>query len=134
MYARRSRLSTRKQMDLLRMFVAGATARATAAIVAVHRNTATSFFMRLRHLIAGKLPSYEFSGEVEADESYFGRIRKGRRDRGASGKVTAFGLLKRGRKGFHCHYSQRKYRTPATDHREKGDTRQHCLHRLVQGL
>ena len=28
--------------------------------------------MRLRHLIASKLPSYELSGEVEADESYFG--------------------------------------------------------------
>ena len=64
MYARRSRLSTRKQMDLLRMFVAGATARAIAEIVGVHRNTATSFFMCLRHLIAGKLPSYELSGEV----------------------------------------------------------------------
>ena len=28
--------------------------------------------MRLRKLIASKLPSYELSGEVEADESYFG--------------------------------------------------------------
>jgi transposase len=72
MYARRSRLSPRKQMDLLRMFVAGATARATSEIVGVHRSTATSFFMRLRRLIAGKLPSYELSGEAEADESYLG--------------------------------------------------------------
>ena len=84
MYARRSRLSPRKQMNLLRMFVAGATVRATSEIVGVHRNTATSFFMRLRRIIAGKLPSYELSGEVEADESYFGGTRKGKRGRGAS--------------------------------------------------
>jgi transposase len=51
----------------MRMFVAGATAGATSEIVGVHRNTETSFFMRLRRLIAGKLPSYELSGEVEAD-------------------------------------------------------------------
>jgi transposase len=35
------------------------------------------------------------NGEVEADESYFGGIRKGKRGRGAAGKVTVFGLLKR---------------------------------------
>jgi transposase len=60
------------------------------------RSTATSFFMRLRRLIAGKLPSCELSGEVEADESYFGGIRKGKRGGGASGKVAVFGLLKGG--------------------------------------
>jgi transposase len=84
-------------MDLLRMLVVGATARSTAEIAGVHRNTATSFFMHLRRLIAGKLPSYELSGEVEADESYFGGTRKGKRGRGASGKV---GLLKRGGQVF----------------------------------
>ena len=78
------------------MFVAGATARATSEIVGVHRNTATSFFMRLRRLIAGKLPSYELSGEVEADESYFGARRvRGVRGRGAGGKTVVFGLIKR---------------------------------------
>ncbi|MDA9963032.1 MAG: IS1595 family transposase [Bacteroidetes bacterium] len=100
MYARRSRFSPCKQVDLLRMFVAGATTRATSEIVGVHRNTFNSFFMRLRRLIAGKLPSYELCGEVEADESYFGRTRKGRRGRGASGKVAVFGLLKRSGKVF----------------------------------
>ena len=34
-------------------------------------------------------------GEVEADESYFGGHRKGKRGRGAAGKVIVFGLLKR---------------------------------------
>ena len=39
-------------------------------------------------------------GEVEADESYFGGVRKGKRGRGAAGKVAVFGLLKRGGKVY----------------------------------
>jgi len=35
-------------------------------------------------------------GEVEIDESYFGSRRKGKRGRGAAGKVAVFGILKRG--------------------------------------
>jgi transposase len=56
--------------------------------------------MRLRQLIAGKLPSYQLCGEVEANESYFGGVRKGKRGRGAAGKVAVFGLLKRGGKVY----------------------------------
>jgi len=39
-------------------------------------------------------------GEVEADESYFGGRRKGKRGRGAGGKVPVFGLLMRNGKVF----------------------------------
>ena len=35
-----------------------------------------------------------FDDEIELDESYFGGIRKGKRGRGAGGKVAVFGLLK----------------------------------------
>ncbi|MDO9870909.1 IS1595 family transposase, partial [Glaesserella parasuis] len=35
-----------------------------------------------------------FEGEIEADESYFGGTRKGKRGRGAVGKTAVFGLLK----------------------------------------
>ena len=35
------------------------------------------------------------SGEVEVDESYFGGKRKGKRGRGAAGKVPVFGILER---------------------------------------
>lgn len=100
MYQRRSRLSPHKQGDLIKLFVAGATARAAAEIVGVNKHTSATFFMRLRQLIASKLPSYELSGEVEADESYFGGVRKGKRGRGAAGKVAVFGLLKRGGKVY----------------------------------
>lgn len=63
-------------------------------------NTAIGFYMRLRKLIASKLPSYRLDGEVEADESYLGGVRKGKRGRGAGGKVAVFGLLKRGCKVY----------------------------------
>lgn len=39
-------------------------------------------------------------GEVEVDESYFGGQRKGKRGRGATGKVAVFGLLKRNGKVY----------------------------------
>lgn len=39
-------------------------------------------------------------GEIEVDESYFGGRRKGKRGRGAGGKVPVFGLLKRHNKVY----------------------------------
>ena len=97
---RRSRLPASIQEELIRQFVAGATARAAAEICGVNRHTATLYFSKLRELIAAKLAEQEpwLSGEVEVDESYFGGVRKGRRGRGAAGKVPVFGLLKRGGK------------------------------------
>ena len=41
-----------------------------------------------------------FDSEVEVDESYFGGQRKGKRGRGAAGKVAVFGLLKRNGKVY----------------------------------
>ena len=100
MYSRRSRLSSHQQSRLLEHFVAGTTARAAAELVGVQANTSIRFYMGLRQLIASKLPSFELSGEIEADESYFGGVRKGKRGRGAAGKVAVFGLLKRGGKVY----------------------------------
>ena len=37
----------------------------------------------------------QFGGKIELDESYFGGVRKGKRGRGAAGKVAVFGILKR---------------------------------------
>jgi transposase len=110
-YERRSRLKPRQQGRLIEHFVSGATARAAGEIVGVQANTAARFFMRLRMLIASKLPGYELDGEVEADESYFGGVRKGRRGRGAAGKVAVFGLLKRRGKVFTAIVPNAKSRT-----------------------
>ena len=97
MYSRKSRLSASKQARLIEHFVAGTTARAAAELVGVHRNTAASFFTRLRKVICQELEEASpLAGEVEVDESYFGGVRKGKRGRGAAGKVPVFGLLKRG--------------------------------------
>ena len=101
MTRRRSRLSSNIQHDLVSQFVAGTPARVAAAVVGVNRHTATLFFHKLRELISARLAEEApelLSGEVEVDESYFGGRRKGKRGRGAGGKVPVFGLLKRGGK------------------------------------
>ena len=97
MYERRSRLSKAKRDRLVEHFVAGTTARAAAELVGVHRNTAASFYTRIRTVIAEETQkASSVCGEIEVDESYFGGRRKGKRGRGAGGKVPVFGLLKRG--------------------------------------
>ena len=94
---KKSRLSRHKQERLIEHFVAGTTARTAAALVGVNKNTSAYYFHRLRELIYNAIEEETlFSGEVEVDESYFGGRRKGKRGRGAGGKVPVFGLLKRG--------------------------------------
>ena len=93
---RKSRLSQYKQYKLIELFVAGVTARTAAELVGVNKSTAAYYFHRLRLLIFQNSPHLEmFDGEIELDESYFGGHRKGKRGRGAAGKVAVFGLLKR---------------------------------------
>ncbi len=99
----KSRLSTAKQHKLIEHFVAGTTARCAAELIGVNRKTGAYYYHRLREIIAYKLDqeSEEFlGGEIEVDESYFGGRRKGKRGRGAAGKVPVFGLLKRGGKVY----------------------------------
>ena len=68
----------------------------------INRHSATLFYHKLREVIAAKLEAEApfMAGEVEVDESYFGGVRKGRRGRGAAGKVPVFGLLKRAGKVY----------------------------------
>jgi transposase len=98
---RRSRLSWSIQQRLIEHFVSGSTARTAASLVGVNKSTAAFYFHRLREIIA--LESEDASplfGEIEVDESYFGGHRKGKRGRGAGGKIPVFGLLKRGGKVY----------------------------------
>jgi transposase len=94
---RRSRLDSSVQRALLVHFVAGTPARSAAEIIGVNRHTATLYYHKLREVIAQQLEceAPELCGEIEVDESYFGGVRKGKRGRGAAGKVPVFGLLKR---------------------------------------
>ena len=96
---RKSRLSKVIQRRLIEHFVAGTTARCAASLVGVNVKTACYYYHRLRIIISQqkeKESEEVFNGEIEVDESYFGGTRKGKRGRGAGGKVPVFGLLKRG--------------------------------------
>ena len=96
---RKSRLSKIKQERLLEYFVAGVTARCAASLIAVNSKTAAYYFRRLREIVAKQIELENqgiLGGEIEVDESYCGGTRKGKRGRGAAGKVPVFGLLKRG--------------------------------------
>ena len=98
---RKSRLSSRKQAKLIEHFVAGTTARTAAGLVRVNKTTAAYYYHRLRELIYRAVAeAAPFAGEIEVDESYFGGCRKGKRGRGAAGKMPVFGLLKRGGKVY----------------------------------
>ena len=99
---RRSRLPASIQAALITHFVAGVPARTAAELAGVNRHSATLFYHKLRELIAAKLATEApFAlGEIEVDESYFGGVRKGKRGRGAAGKVPVFGLLKRNGKVY----------------------------------
>ena len=96
---RKSRLSWSKQLRLMEHFVSGSTARCAARLIGVNKSSGAYYFHRLREIIALELEASAddvFGGEIEVDESYFGGKRKGKRGRGAAGKIPVFELLKRG--------------------------------------
>ena len=98
-YYLRSRISEGKFREILNMFCADVTTLATAELVGVNKNTTHQIHGRLRARVAELTveQSRPFTGEVEVDESYFGARRvRGRRGRGAGGKIPVVGLLKRG--------------------------------------
>jgi len=114
-YTRKSRPNKAKRLRLLERFACGATARAaigSAELAGVNRNKVNRFYFALRTIIAEEMekaaPLY---GEAEVDESYFGGRRKGKRGRGAAGKVPVFGLLKRGGRVYTLPISNAKAKT-----------------------
>ena len=94
---RKTRLPQQTIKQLIAHFVAAASARSAAQLCDVAPNTAIKWFHRFRMIIAARLAldAPLFENEVEADESYFGGRRKGKRGRGAAGKIAVFGLYKR---------------------------------------
>ncbi|VEE98788.1 insertion element IS1016 transposase [Neisseria canis] len=72
-------------------------------MLGIHSNSAALFYRKIREVISHHLAleaDAVFDGAVELDESYFGGYRKGKRCRGAAGKVAVFGILKRGGKVY----------------------------------
>jgi transposase len=99
----RCKLTRKQQVELLKFFIGEVTARKAAELVGINRNTCTLYYRKVREVIAYHIEQDAreyFDGEIELDESYFGGVRKGKRGRGAAGKVVVFGILKRGGKVF----------------------------------
>ena len=97
-YFKRARISERKFRQIIRLFSADLTALQIASLAKINRNTVNSILKRLRQRIANicEAESVFEKGEVELDESYFGRRRiRGKKGRGAFGKTIVFGLKQR---------------------------------------
>ena len=79
MRLKHSRLTHNQTNRLIEHFVAGTPARTASALIGVNKDTAATFYHRLRTVIAENLAAEagELAGEVEVDESYFGGVRKG---------------------------------------------------------
>ena len=97
------KLLRKQRLKLFEYFVLEVTARSAADMMEIQANTAILFYRKLREIIAYHFAQKEheiFDGAIELDEGYFGGVRKGKRGRGAAGKVAVFGILKRGGKVY----------------------------------
>lgn len=96
-YLNHSHISEKKFREVLRYFSKDFTADQTADLTHISRVTINRLYahfrLRITELLGG---NSKLGGEVEVDESYFGARRvRGKRGRGARGKVPVVGLLKR---------------------------------------
>lgn len=101
-YCKRSKILEAKFREILRYFAEDFDSTQTANLTGISRRTISDIYQKLR-LRINDLTEVEgkLSGEVEIDESYFGARRvRGKRGRGAKGKVPVIGLLKRGGKVY----------------------------------
>ena len=94
----RCKLPKNVQRKLLEYFVLEVTARSAADILGINPNSAALLYRKIRMIISTHLAleaNEILDDPVELDERYFGGKRKGKRGRGAAGKVVVFGILKR---------------------------------------
>jgi len=96
-YVRRSHLSEAKFRQFVRLFAADLPASTIADLAGLSRATVNRYVQALRERMAAACEAQApYRGEVEVDESYFGRRRvRGKRGRGAGGKTIVFGIFKR---------------------------------------
>lgn len=98
-------ISRRKFDILFDCFVTDIPATKTAQIAHINRNTANRYYHLFRKVIVenalNQRREAQLGNGVEVDESYFGPSRiRGKRGRGAGGKMLVLGLLKREGKVF----------------------------------
>lgn len=94
-YLMNIKLNFRQVAGLVYLFCLEQSARRASLELEVNYKTAYRFFERIRRAIARDDCVTGLSGEVEMDETYVGGRRKGKRGRGAAGKVPVFGMLER---------------------------------------
>jgi transposase len=80
---------------IIKLFELEISARRMAREVGLSYPTVLRACHLLREAIVASGTLELLQGEIEADESYFGGRRKGKRGRGAAGKVPVFGILER---------------------------------------
>jgi len=66
MYVKHCKLTGNKQLEPMKYFVAGSTARTAADLADIHRNTAVRYFHKLRSAIAIKQQerAAQYTGEI----------------------------------------------------------------------
>ena len=99
-YFSRLRISCVSWLLLIKLFELEVSARKSSIQLGLSYPTTLKGFDILRSVILRELSRSDdvLRGEIEADESYFGGKRKGKRGRGAGGKTIVFGILERGGK------------------------------------
>lgn len=95
--SRKPRLPKETIKEIARLFWLMVPAARVAKDIRVNPKTVLKYYHLMREVIAQEREQElaQLTGEIEVDESYFGGVRKGKRGRGAAGKVPVFGLLKR---------------------------------------
>ena len=102
-YIKRTKITERKFREVLKYFAEDFTVTQMSNLTGISRVKLSNLIkkIRCRIYILSKEANPLFSGEIEADESYFGARRvRGKRGRGAKGKTKVFGLLKRNGKVY----------------------------------
>ena len=102
-YIKHTHISERKFREILQLFCADLTSTQIAEVAKVNRNTINRILQLLRERIVEITETESFfeAGEIEVDGSYFGAKRvRGKRGRGAGGKMKVFGMKKRGDKVY----------------------------------
>ena len=101
-YYRRTKITERKLKEIVQYFAEDLDVTRASRISGIGRKAVNRVYNKLRFRILELLEKQDkFSGEVEVDESYFGARRvRGKRGRGARGKVPVIGLLKRNGKVY----------------------------------
>jgi len=101
-YSKSTKITEKKFRKVLQYFSEDFSSTQTSNLTGIGRKAVNKIYNKIR-LRVYDLCKYEekLSGEVEIDESYFGPRRvRGKRGRGAKGKVPVIGLLKRGGKVY----------------------------------